>query len=849
MSNPIYLNNSVKIEIVSDLYGKRVNATTPENNSIFLLSDGTFTHDFPRNTSYSGVSEMMFSLNIVDNNIVNTFIDRLNKASGTIDTSNAAILCNPFYQSCTGSTYVDPVKVIPPGPTQSVNVSVTQSVPLVNNNGVGIVSQEVSKGEVVGSSDNISNDSKNPDGKFPGISVVDKPTIVVPPIHIDVPGSDQDKKELSTGLGYLPIVWYNGYQIDTRDLRYFALYHDGFIPKIKITFRDTLNIIDSDGFPLDDTKVQIFLNSRSKNLKSIHLEFKIQNFQDDGMGIYTFIGTINLSELYLKKYKSYNNKTSYDVMRDVCGELQMGFNSNIDNTNDKMTWINAGKKVHQFIDDIILNSYKSDASFIVGYIDYYYSFNYVDIEKELGRDVANDLCIDTSGLSEQSGKDDSERITRLGLSSDESFKQSSLYFSKPKIRNDSTSISLRKGYLSKVKYYDQVKKDFLVFDVDSITSEGDKTIILKGSPTDEKYFKDNYSTVWMGKIDPDNSHSNFNYSVVQNRQNLDDLVKISAEVFMPNLNFNLYKFQKIFVSFTNASGTITSPLVKKRLTGDWLIIDISFIFSGGKINQVVKMVKRELGMSDDEVKLTPPPSSKKDPGEINDNPMPPVAGSTAPPAPSEASTPPTSPSSNPNPDLYVKVPYKGQDLWYFHDASKGLAGSYLLTFISDLEKYLKTNVPGFVSMKSFGVTRDLNQLLLGGPNRSTTSKHGVGLAIDTQSNTDVNFKTGEINFKKINNIQESNKIFAANPVYVNAVRTFITTGAYDGKISWGGNFKMALNSLGVCVSEQHHFEIPDKDISSYFESVKSQMAIANLKIPTKQSDLAYVYSNFKNFVA
>lgn len=617
-ASSIYLNNGIKIEILSDASGKKIKSSTPDSNSIFLLSDGTFTHK-------SGESnEMVFGSSQVDLDIVNTFVDKLNKAAGTVDTNNVAKLCQPSYQSCSGATYVDPVKVDPPGPTQSATQSGTQSAVQSATQSApsdGIVPQEVSKGEVTGNTNTSNSDSKTPEGSFPGTKKVDESKVEIPPIKLKTPSNEEDKKQFARGIGYLPFVWYNGYQIDARDIKYFALYHDGIIPKIKITFYDTMNIIESVGFPLDDTKVQIFLNSKSKNLKSIHLEFKIQNFQDNGGRSYTFVGTINLPELYLKKYKSYNNKTSYETIRDVCSELKLGFNSNIDNTNDKMTWINSGKRVHQFLDNIILNSYRSDEAFIIGYIDYYYSFNYVDIEKELGRDVSKDLCIDTSGFSEQQGGDDSERITRMGLSNDLSFKESSMYFSKYKVRNDSTSISLRKGYLTKVKYYDDVKKDFLIFDVDSITSEGDKTIILKGNPTDEKYFKDNYSTVWTGKIDVDNAHSNYNYSVVQNRQNLDDLVKISVDIWLPNSNFNLYKFQKIFMSFVNASPTPTSNITVDRLVGEWLIIDISFVYSQGKMNQVIKAVKRELSLNESEIKLTPPPSSKKEDGEVNDNPV------------------------------------------------------------------------------------------------------------------------------------------------------------------------------------------------------------------------------------
>lgn len=522
-------------------------------------------------------------------------------------------------------------------------VTATQSTPPVDPNQP--IAQETSKGEVIGSNDNNNpnGNQKNSDGKFPGITSVSTPTIKLDPIKMKMPSNEEDRKEFTKGLGYLPFVWYNGYQINYTDIRLFSLYHDGIIPKCKIVFKDTFNIMKSSGFPLDDTKIQVFINAKSKNLKSIHMEFKVQNFQDGGDGTYTIFGTVNIPQLYLKKYKSYSKKTSSETIQDVCKELSIGFNSNVDNSDDKMTWINPGKKSFQFLDDVILNSYKSDNSFLIGYIDYYYCFNYVDIEKELGRDTKNDIGIDTSGVSANSNKIEDDRIAPLILTNDSSFRDSSMYFGKWKVRNDSTSISLKKGYLSKVKFYEDVNKDFLVFDVDSITSEGTKTVILKGAPQDESYFKDNYSTVWMGKIDMDNSHKNFNYSVVQNRLNLDELVKISIDIELPNPNFNLYKFQKIFISFINTSPTPTTGLVQERLKGDWLIIDVSFVYSGGKMKQLIKAIKRELSVSEDE-RGGPPPPAKKEQGEINENPSPvdntPVNPGPTSSNPTETETPP-----------------------------------------------------------------------------------------------------------------------------------------------------------------------------------------------------------------
>lgn len=467
--------------------------------------------------------------------------------------------------------------------------------------------QPKSKGDYI-STDNYNYNDRGSKGNPIALTNFFGPTIKIDPISMDMSGFSEDEKGyFRKGLGLLPFVWYNSYQISYQDITYFTLYHDGLLPNIKMTFRDTLNIIKSDGYPLDDTKILIFLNSRSKSLKSIYMQFKITSFSDNGNNIYSLSGIVDVSSLYVKKYKAFQDKNSFDCLQEVAKDLGMGFNSNISSTNDKMTWISPGVSYYKFIDDVILNSYLSDDSFLIGYIDYFYNINYIDIESELRRDTSNDNMVDTSGIEQYTISDptskEEDRIIPLQLTTDSSLKNTNAFIKSYKIINDSTFISLEKGYSTKVKFYDYNKKDLLIFDVDSITSEGDKSIILKGAPADEKFFKENYNSIWTGKIDVDNVHTNYNYAIVQNRRNLDDLVKISCELTLGNPNFNFYKFQKVFISFINSTVTASSREIQlKRLTGYWIITDISYIYSNGVLKQVLSGIKRELSMSDDEIK-------------------------------------------------------------------------------------------------------------------------------------------------------------------------------------------------------------------------------------------------------
>lgn len=480
-----------------------------------------------------------------------------------------------------------------------------------------IVAQPESKG---------SNTEQKPvDGSRPIIAQIDKPTIKVPAIKMD-----QDKTAGSTGqsdytdgLGFTPFIWYKAYSIEERYITNLRLYHEGLIPKIQFTFKDPKDIIKGIGTPTDDSTIDLFLNSTSANLKSIHIVFKIESFEqgvEKAGQTYTITGTMNIPNIYLVGNNSYND-TSFNTLRKICGELEIGFNSNISNTQDTMAWRNTNKKIYEFMGNIISRSYISDDSYMGGYIDYYYCFNYVDIEKEMNRDNSKDVGINTAGISQQSKSNESERIDVLVLTNDASQTTSSNYISSVEKINDSTKKSLKEGYATITKFYDRIKKQFLVFTVDSTTSDGSKSIILKGSENDDKYQKANVKHQFMGKMDTDNVHPNFNYSATQNRINLNNLNKIALNVVLPNANWNLYKYQKIDIKLINKTSTPAniSP-VDYRYSGSYIIADIEYNWSKGKMSQRLRLVRKELGKTPEEVQNAPPVQAKPEVKENNFNP-------------------------------------------------------------------------------------------------------------------------------------------------------------------------------------------------------------------------------------
>jgi hypothetical protein len=475
---------------------------------------------------------------------------------------------------------------------------------------------------------------KNSEGSRPIISQIDYPVISIAPIKFtqDTVVNPSGQKTITDGLGYTPFIWYSGYQIRTEDLVSMRLYHDGIIPKLEFNFKDTLNILKGDGTPQDQTSIELFLNSTSENIKSIHLVFKIEGFDkspEKSGQTYTIRGTLDIPKLYLTKNKSYTG-TSFDVLREVSKELELGFNSNITSADDSMTWRCTNKKPYEFINEVIQHSYISDKSFMLGYIDYYYCFNYVDVEKEKIRNVSGDVVIDTAASSKISTSQDQDRIIPLRLTNDQSFNSSSLFFEKYTTKNNSTKKSLEIGYLTRAKYYDRVTKSFLVFDIDSSTSDGKSSLILKGKQGDEGFFEENIVTKFLGKLDTDNMHKNYNYAYTQNRINLDNLTKIVVDVTLSNANFCLYKYMKVTIDIINPSSTPSEDMMNYRYSGQYIISNISYVYRRGSLKQELTLVRSELGKNKQEMKDPTPVSKKPEEKQINDNPVVPGATSSTP---------------------------------------------------------------------------------------------------------------------------------------------------------------------------------------------------------------------------
>ena len=457
------------------------------------------------------------------------------------------------------------------------------------------------------------------------IGVLERASILLKELVVNYEDTIKDSAadEYAGDIGRYPYLQIGNLVIQTTETSKIVLYNDQFLPKIEVFFKDpTLKLIDP-LFPIDDEIISLFIKSSSEMLMPVRMDFKITEFNvvkgSSDMN-YVLVGLLNVDYLYFQEYSSYSN-SSYGLLREIAKKANLGFASNIDDTNDKMSWINPANTNLEFIQDIVNCSYKSDNSFMLSYVDFYYNLNYVDIETALNEDIT-----DMTGIKYDANftKVKEEDSVKLVLTDHPDKINSNLYIDKYNLINNTTKINLDIGYNKYITYYDKNENIEYEYVIESISSPSND-VVTKGRIGElSEVYKHSMDSSFLGNLDSDNVHSNYLYAKVQNEQNLDFLQKIRMKVSLGSANFNLYRFQKIEVRLyklkeldseevlvnvdkdtiqKGATADWDERKLNQRLSGEWLITAINYTFNkiGGFV-QDVTLVRRELGFNENDYK-------------------------------------------------------------------------------------------------------------------------------------------------------------------------------------------------------------------------------------------------------
>lgn len=206
-------------------------------------------------------------------------------------------------------------------------------------------------------------------------------------IFKDANESESKNIDVANQIGYnVPIIKLNDFLVDRGMIDNCSLiFGQELLPQINITIND-------DKFRLRKTlqseKISIVINfGTTLDPYYIKQEFILNNVSGIATSPIIYIsGYLYIPELYKSKIKSYE-MTSFNVIKEICKECNLGLLSNIDDTDDFQIWINDNKNNILFLNDLISHSYINDNTYIRCFIDQYNYLNLIDVRKSFENNI------------------------------------------------------------------------------------------------------------------------------------------------------------------------------------------------------------------------------------------------------------------------------------------------------------------------------------------------------------------------------------------------------------------------------------------------------------------------------
>jgi len=450
------------------------------------------------------------------------------------------------------------------------------------------------------------------------ITVIEKAKIKLKELSLQL--NDPTSADIAVqSFNYVPYVFISkvdsntgttiGTTVDPKDIIYIKLHNSKFLPEIELCCDDSKGILFNDLYPYDhDMVLSIFVKSTSENTMPIRMDFRITSYEtvknDSQKNYFNYLikGILDVDELFYTRYES-KKGTSYDVIKQMAFDLNLGFASNVKSSNDSMTWINCSDTYPEFIKDVTKYSFISKDSFVWTFIDFQYNINYVDIQLEMNYFNKEEKGTITNP---QTIKNDEERNVNLYLTNNTAFHMTNSYISKFNLVNQSYKVNLERFYQVSSTWYDKSNNTVYKEFIKELKTEHEelKDLTDRNSKIYEENVNDEYFT---GKIDTDNNvHKYYSLAKVANKFHLDGMEKMKMIVTLNQVNFSIKRFQNIKVEiynpddlFSQAANTKSSiNNINTRLSGYWFVTGINYLYKrSGGVEQEITLQRRELSVN------------------------------------------------------------------------------------------------------------------------------------------------------------------------------------------------------------------------------------------------------------
>lgn len=378
----------------------------------------------------------------------------------------------------------------------------------------------------------------------------------------------QNSQEIDYGFG-IPLIKINSYMV--KNLEYFKLDLSGKIPSVIFRFIPEDETFLYTSYPKDGDLVCLFIRSTSELYKPIRMDLLITEVlnpytiskndnRSSGFGASFIIkGEMRIPTIYSHIVKSYSNQSSFQVMRNIAKDLNLGFASNETDTDDKMTWINAGFSTYKFLHEVCDSAWKGEEEFFDWWIDEHYVLNFINIKKQL-LDQSTDQTKVLAAIGTErgigGGLNSNHKLDEMQMpllfTNDSYYKNYPFFVNGYSVRNGSGYISNNFGYFRRLQFYDtglvsdKPINKYVSYNIEYQTEKslGPSSILFKGRANEDVYAKEIKST-WSGTLYKENTHQNYSQAVVQNKINRAENFKVYLETEMHSFIPWVYRGQNI----------------------------------------------------------------------------------------------------------------------------------------------------------------------------------------------------------------------------------------------------------------------------------------------------------------
>lgn len=334
----------------------------------------------------------------------------------------------------------------------------------------------------------------------------------------------------------------------------------GFLPKVTLTVIDNTGAFGEAYFPKTNPIMSVYIRSRNDKLMPIRNDYIITNIyplksgitdesSDNIKTIYTITGELFVPKINAPYYKSIDS-SSFEAMSTLSKELQLGFSSNVDTTNDKMIWLNNHSTYLDFLkNEITPHAYINETSFFNSFVDIYYNLNFINLysmldEEDDGEDIEH-LYMKTVDYLKDDPKQGATYKGPPMLTNWSIVKETSQFINSFIPMTKQGKLLNKEGYRKYIQYYNplvekELKDRFLLFyssPYGIVSPDETKNDNLK-------QLRNSYRYDYRG-IDYGNSHDNYKFAEYIQKTGMVELDKIKIEVELNGINLSIIKNMQI----------------------------------------------------------------------------------------------------------------------------------------------------------------------------------------------------------------------------------------------------------------------------------------------------------------